>query len=126
MTQLDKLHAKHLLPGFKDRSAEEREIDTLADSITSVRIRLPLWHSARLTLCTSQDFRSIQGLIRAIAELSRSLLRTPLPPRATAQEAESKRLDLIMAANVQTALATKVQELSAVFRRKQTGYLRRE
>lgn len=39
---------------------------------------------------------------------------------------EAKRLDLIMAANVQTALATKVQDLSAIFRKKQTEYLRRE
>lgn len=31
-----------------------------------------------------------------------------------------------MAANVQTALATKVQEISGVFRKKQTAYLRRE
>ena len=37
VAHLDKLHAKHLLPGFKDRSAEEREIQALATSITSVR-----------------------------------------------------------------------------------------
>lgn len=34
--RLDKLHAKHVLPGFKDRSAEEREIDALARDITNV------------------------------------------------------------------------------------------
>jgi len=37
VTQLEKLHSKHLLPGFKDRSAEEREIENLATSITTVR-----------------------------------------------------------------------------------------
>lgn len=37
-----------------------------------------------------------------------------------------KRIDLIMAANVQTALATRVQELSTTFRKKQADYLRRE
>lgn len=37
-----------------------------------------------------------------------------------------KRIDLMMAANVQTALATKVQELSTGFRKKQADYLRRE
>lgn len=31
-----------------------------------------------------------------------------------------------MVANVQTALATKVQDLSGVFRKKQTAYLKRE
>lgn len=40
VAHLDKLHAKHILPGFKDRSAEEREIDALANEIT--RVSLPL------------------------------------------------------------------------------------
>jgi syntaxin 16 len=53
--------------------------------------------------------------------MSKGLLGT----RAKLGGAEAKRLDLIMAANVQTALATKVQELSGVFRKKQTAYLRR-
>lgn len=34
---LDKLHAKHLLPGFKDRTLEEREIEAVATDITRVR-----------------------------------------------------------------------------------------
>ena len=54
--------------------------------------------------------------------MSKGLLGT----RTKVGGAEAKRLDLIMAANVQTALATKVQELSGVFRKKQTAYLRRE
>jgi syntaxin 16 len=54
--------------------------------------------------------------------MSKSLLSAP----SSSSNAEAKRLDLIMAANVQTALATKVQELSGVFRKKQTAYLRRE
>ncbi|GAA5821714.1 hypothetical protein JCM11251_000985 [Rhodosporidiobolus azoricus] len=102
IAQLDKLHAKHLLPGFKDRSAEEREIEALATSITS-------------------DFRTCQTHIRRIAELSKSLLARR--PRDAA-DAEAKRIDLIMAANVQTALATKVQDLSAIFRKHQAEYLR--
>ncbi|GAA6023138.1 hypothetical protein JCM8202_000996 [Rhodotorula sphaerocarpa] len=102
MVQLDKLHAKHLLPGFKDRSAEEREIESLATSITT-------------------DFRTCQAHIRRIAEQSKALLATR--PRDPA-EAELKRIDLIMAANVQTALATRVQDLSTTFRKKQANYLR--
>ncbi|SDA03084.1 BZ3500_MvSof-1268-A1-R1_Chr11-1g03298 [Microbotryum saponariae] len=101
IAQLDKLHAKHILPGFKDRSAEEREIDALATEITS-------------------DFRTCQRFIRQIAEMSRALLQQ----RVTHANAESTRLELIMAANVQTALATKVQELSGTFRKKQTAYLK--
>lgn len=33
---LDKLHAKHVLPGFNDRSAEEREIEKATTEITRV------------------------------------------------------------------------------------------
>jgi hypothetical protein len=33
---LDKLHAKHVLPGFSDRSQEEREIEALTTDITRV------------------------------------------------------------------------------------------
>lgn len=38
---LEKLHAKHVLPGFADRSSEEREIDALTTDITRVRIAYP-------------------------------------------------------------------------------------
>lgn len=34
---LDKLHAKHVLPGFTDRTAEEREIERQTADITRVR-----------------------------------------------------------------------------------------
>ncbi|SGZ32586.1 BQ5605_C040g11892 [Microbotryum silenes-dioicae] len=128
ITQLDKLHAKHILPGFKDRSAEEREIDALATEITSVRytrITSALATFSVGPLLTlkqhpQQDFRTCQRFIRQIAEMSRALLQK----RVTHANAESTRLELIMAANVQTALATKVQELSGTFRKKQTAYLK--
>lgn len=35
---LEKLHAKHVLPGFTDRSAEEREIEAVTSDITRVRL----------------------------------------------------------------------------------------
>ncbi len=34
---LDKLHARHALPGFADRTAEEKEIEKLTTDITKVR-----------------------------------------------------------------------------------------
>lgn len=37
VTALDKLHSKHVLPGFSDRSLEEREIEALTTDITRVR-----------------------------------------------------------------------------------------
>ena len=33
---LDKLHAKHVLPGFADRSSEEREIEVATSEVTKV------------------------------------------------------------------------------------------
>jgi syntaxin 16 len=36
VASLEKLHAKHVLPGFTDRSAEEREIDAATTDITKV------------------------------------------------------------------------------------------
>lgn len=42
VTTLDKLHAKHALPGFADRSAEEREIEAATTDITKVRHGTPL------------------------------------------------------------------------------------
>lgn len=36
VSTLDKLHAKHVLPGFTDRTAEEREIERQTADITRV------------------------------------------------------------------------------------------
>jgi syntaxin 16 len=36
VTTLEKLHAKHVLPGFTDRTAEEREIEAVTTEITKV------------------------------------------------------------------------------------------
>ena len=37
VTTLDKLHARHALPGFADRTAEEKEIEKLTTDVTKVR-----------------------------------------------------------------------------------------
>ena len=49
VSALDRLHAKHVLPGFADRSQEEREIEHLTTTITKVRPPHPLT-PAHLTL----------------------------------------------------------------------------
>lgn len=48
------MHAKHVLPGFKDRSAEERDIEAMTQSIT--RVRHPL-AAQSLDLRRSQRLR---------------------------------------------------------------------
>ncbi|KZT71032.1 t-SNARE, partial [Daedalea quercina L-15889] len=96
ITVLDKLHAKHVLPGFSDRSAEEREIEAATNDIT-------------------KDFRQCHALIQRIGT-------TPKHSFPPAQSGSSHHEDLA-AKNVQRGLAAKVQELSATFRKKQRVYM---
>lgn len=93
ITALDKLHAKHALPGFADRSAEEREIEAATTDIT-------------------KDFRRCHALIQQIG----SSQDHAFPPTHTRHQA-------LAAKNVQRGLAAKVQELSATFRKKQRVYM---
>ncbi|KAH9940506.1 t-SNARE [Epithele typhae] len=93
---LDKLHAKHVLPGFSDRSAEEREIETATTDIT-------------------KDFRQCSTLIQRIGS---SKPHSFPPSQATGSHHEE-----LAAKNVQRGLAAKVQELSATFRKKQRVYM---
>ncbi|KII92868.1 hypothetical protein PLICRDRAFT_37664 [Plicaturopsis crispa FD-325 SS-3] len=97
ITALERLHARHVLPGFTDRSAEEREIEAASSDIT-------------------RDFRQCQTLIQRIP-LSSS---TAYPPTRTAAQIKQ---DAAAAKNVQRALAAKVQDLSAAFRKKQRVYM---
>ncbi|KAF8584844.1 t-SNARE [Ramaria rubella] len=92
---LDKLHAKHVLPGFTDRSAEEREIQLATSDIT-------------------RDFRQCHSLIQRI---SPGTSEHAFPPSHSSKHAT------LAAQNVQRALAAKVQELSGTFRKKQRVYM---
>jgi len=94
---LDKLHAKHVLPGFTDRSAEEREIQAAATDIT-------------------RDFRQCHALIQRITTAPPTHTFPPVPPSSNEARA---------AQNVQRAMAAKVQELSGTFRKKQRVYMER-
>ncbi|KXN90592.1 t-SNARE affecting a late Golgi compartment protein 2 [Leucoagaricus sp. SymC.cos] len=91
---LDKLHAKHVLPGFSDRSHEEREIETLTSDIT-------------------RDFRRCQALIQKIG--SEAQVHTFPPKKSHSQSLAAK--------NLQRGLAAQVQDLSATFRKKQRVYM---
>ncbi|KAF3938239.1 Syntaxin-42 [Dactylella cylindrospora] len=89
--KLDKLHAKHVLPGFDDnRSAEEGEIETLTTDITT-------------------KFHECQAAIKRIERLAK----------------DGTRAEEVMSKNIQISLATKVQQVSASFRKKQAAYLKR-
>jgi syntaxin 16 len=95
--QLDKLHSKHVLPGFDDehiKQQEEQEIEALTQEIT----------------------RGFQNCSRAIKRIENMV--------NDARNANTlSKGDETMAANIQIALASRVQEVSATFRKKQSTYL---
>jgi syntaxin 16 len=106
---LDKMHAKHVLPGFTDRTGEEREIESVTTDITKVRTASGP-HAA--------PFR--QRLITRIAVVANasSASGSSHPGAPSRNEAQTAK-------NVQRGLAAKVQELSATFRKKQRVYMER-
>ena len=95
--QLEKLHAKHVLPGFDDDSVkqrEEREIEILTQEIT-----------------------------RGFQQCQRSIKRIENMVKEARSSGSLSKGDETMAANIQIALASQVQEVSATFRKKQSSYL---
>lgn len=97
--KLDKLHAKHVLPGFDDedvRREEEGEIERLTQDIT-------------------RGFHACQRSIQKVE----SMVRESKQQGSGVSHAEET-----MARNIQVSLATRVQEVSTGFRKKQSAYLK--
>lgn len=95
--KLDKLHSKHVLPGFDDehiKQQEEREIEQLTQQITR---GFHICHKA---------IKRIEAMVREAKETG-----------------NLNKGDETMAANIQIALAARVQDVSATFRKKQSNYL---
>ncbi|KAK9448138.1 t-SNARE [Limtongia smithiae] len=90
--QLEKLHQEHVLPGFDDRSEQEKIIENLTVDIT-------------------QHFHVCQRLIGKLD----LILEQSHPTSAQIQ----------MSRNMKISLATKVQEASTAFRKKQSAYLKK-
>lgn len=97
--KLERLHQKHVLPGFNDdeaKKAEEGEIEQLTQAIT-------------------RGFHDCHRCIQRVEQMVRE-------GKATGQ---ISRADETMAKNIQINLATRVQEASAGFRKKQSAYLKK-
>ncbi|KAM7201825.1 t-SNARE [Rhypophila sp. PSN 637] len=97
--KLEQLHQKHVLPGFNDeeaKKAEEREIEQLTQSIT-----------------------------RGFHDCHRCIQRIEHMVREGKANSQMSRADETMARNVQTNLASRVQEASSLFRKKQSAYLKK-
>ncbi|KAI1361015.1 t-snare, syntaxin [Xylaria arbuscula] len=96
---LERLHQKHVLPGFNDeeaKRAEENEIERLTQSIT-----------------------------KAFHDCHRCIKRIERMVREGQQGGTMTRAEEVMAQNIQVNLASRVQEASANFRKKQSAYLKK-
>lgn len=96
--KLERLHQQHVLPGFDDeetKRSEEKEIESLTQDITKG------FHDCH---------RCIQRIESMVCEQKGA---------GTMTKAEE-----VMAKNIQVSLATRVQEASAGFRKKQSAYLK--
>lgn len=96
--QLDKLHQKHLLPGFGDEDArkeDERVIERLTQDIT-----------------------------RAFHDCQKAIQKIEMMVRDAKHQGGVSSGEETMARNIQVSLAARVQEASARFRKKQSTYLR--
>ncbi len=96
--KLDKLHQKHILPGFDDddvKKGEEGQIERFTQEIT-------------------RGFHNCQRAIQKIDAMVRE----------AQQQGGVSKGEETMAKNIQISLAARVQEASAGFRKKQSAYLR--
>lgn len=96
--KLDQLHQKHVLPGFDDeevKKREEREIEQLTQDIT-------------------RDFQHCQKAIKRIETMVRE----------SKQQGTLNHGEETMAQNLKISLAARVGEVSAMFRKKQTAYMK--
>ncbi|PSN73917.1 t-SNARE affecting a late Golgi compartment protein 2 [Corynespora cassiicola Philippines] len=97
--KLDQLHQKHVLPGFDDeevKKREEREIEQLTQDIT-------------------RAFQTCQKAIKRIETMVRE----------AKQQGNINSGEEVMAKNLKISLATRVGEVSAMFRKKQAAYLKK-
>ncbi|KAJ4294153.1 t-SNARE affecting a late Golgi compartment protein 2 [Kalmusia sp. IMI 367209] len=97
--KLDHLHQKHVLPGFDDeevKKREEREIEQLTQGIT-------------------RSFQKCQQAIKRIDNMVRE----------SKQQGNISNGEEMMAKNLKISLASRVGEVSALFRKKQAAYLKK-
>ena len=95
---LERLHQKHVLPGFDDEDVKKREEAVIE----------------RMTQEITRSFHKCQKAIQKIETMVND---------AKHQGGVSKG-DETMARNIQISLASRVQETSAAFRKKQSNYLK--
>ena len=95
---LDRLHQKHVLPGFDDEDVR-REEEAVIERMT-------------------------QDITRGFHDCQRAIQRIDTMVKDAKQQGGVSKGDQTMAKNIQISLASRVQEVSAGFRKKQSNYLK--
>ena len=96
--ELDRLHQKHVLPGFDDEHVKKQE-EAVIERIT-------------------------QDITRGFHECQRSILKIDSMVKDAKNTGSVNKGNETMARNIQISLAARVQEVSAAFRKKQSAYLK--
>ena len=96
---LDKLHSKHVLPGFDDDKIKKQE-EAMIEDLT-------------------------RDITRAFHECKKAIGRIDSMVKDSKASGGVSKGDEIMAKNIQISLASKVQEVSSIFRKKQSNYLKK-
>ncbi|KJZ75673.1 hypothetical protein HIM_04830 [Hirsutella minnesotensis 3608] len=97
--RLERLHQKHVLPGFDDDEAKKKE--------------------------EAQIEKLTQEVTKGFHECHRCIQRVEQTVRESKESGTLSRAEETMAKNIQISLATRVQEASASFRKKQSAYLKK-
>ncbi len=95
---LEKLHQKHVLPGFDDEDVKARE-EMLIEKMT-------------------------QEITRGFHQCQSAIQRIDVMVRDAKVQGNVTQADETMARNIQINLASRVQEVSTGFRKKQSNYLK--
>ena len=95
---LEKLHQKHVLPGFDDEDVKARE-EMMIEKTT-------------------------QEITRGFHQCQSAIQRIEMMVRDAKAQGNVTKADERMARNIQINLASRVQEVSADFRKKQSNYLK--
>ncbi|KAI9815482.1 MAG: hypothetical protein M1827_002616 [Pycnora praestabilis] len=98
-SKLEKLHQKHVLPGFDDEDVK-REEEGMIERLT-------------------------QEITRGFHDCQKAIQRVDIMVREAKRQSGVSKGDEIMAKNIQISLAGRVQEASAGFRKKQSNYLKK-
>lgn len=99
MTTLERLHQKHVLPGFDDESVKKKE-ERVIEQMT-------------------------QGITKGFQDCGRSIKRIESMVKDAGKSTNISSAEETMAKNLQISLASRVGDISGLFRRKQAAYLRK-